>query len=135
VAIQPLAMEDVRTMTEAEWLTGTDPKPLVQYIAKKASHRKLRLFALAVCVVSWRGVVPKHRDTHAVTEAFEDGAASVEEMRRHWGFVLAPGLSARPRGRRPCCEPVPKQGRQATSAWLAASSATPSDPSRSSPPG
>jgi hypothetical protein len=72
-------------MTEQEWLTSTDPKPLVKYIAKKTSDRKLRLFALAVCVASWRGVGPKRREMHALTEAFADGIGSVKEVCRRWG--------------------------------------------------
>jgi hypothetical protein len=72
-------------MTEAEWLTGTDPKALVKFVVKTTSERKLRLFALAVCVASWRGVGPKRREMHAVTEAFADGIGSVREVCRRWG--------------------------------------------------
>jgi hypothetical protein len=74
-------------MTEAEWLIGTEATPMVQFIRDRTSDCQLRLFALAVCVASWRGVGPKRREMHAVTEAFADGAASAKEVRRHWGNV------------------------------------------------
>jgi len=34
-------------MTEQEWLAGTDPKPMLEFLRGKASERKLRLFAAA----------------------------------------------------------------------------------------
>jgi hypothetical protein len=36
-------------MTEAEWLTATDPTPMLEYICKNTSNRKLRLFATTCC--------------------------------------------------------------------------------------
>jgi len=36
-------------VTEQEWLTGTDPLPLLEFLRGKASQRKLRLFAVACC--------------------------------------------------------------------------------------
>jgi len=34
-------------MTEAEWLAGDDPEPMLEFLRAKASERKLRLFAAA----------------------------------------------------------------------------------------
>jgi hypothetical protein len=41
-------------MTEEEWLTATDPRPLLEFLWGKASDRKLRLFASASCRFGWR---------------------------------------------------------------------------------
>ena len=36
-------------MTEAEWLTCSDPEKMVNFLGDKAGHRRLRLFAAACC--------------------------------------------------------------------------------------
>ena len=36
-------------MTEAEWLTGREPYPMLRLVAPQASGRKLRLFACGCC--------------------------------------------------------------------------------------
>jgi hypothetical protein len=41
-------------VTEQEWLSGTHPGPMLEYLRGKATDRKLRLFAVA----SWVDGLP-----------------------------------------------------------------------------
>jgi hypothetical protein len=69
-----------KTVTEAEWLACTDPKPMLEFLRGKASERKLRLFAAACCRRVWEKV-PRY-DQHAVetAEHFADGNAAEQEL-------------------------------------------------------
>jgi len=40
-------------MTEAEWLTSTDPTPMLAFLRGRASERMSRLFAVACCRRIW----------------------------------------------------------------------------------
>src|SRR5947209_3807936 len=48
-----LLSEGVMVMSEAEWLTSTDPQELLDSVAYKTTERKLRLFAVACCRRIW----------------------------------------------------------------------------------
>ncbi len=69
-------------MTEAEWLTATDPMLMLEFIKDKVSDRKLRLLGVAIARASW-GRLLDERSRLAIeqTERFADwliGDAALE---------------------------------------------------------
>jgi hypothetical protein len=58
-------------MTQHEWQTCTDPTPMLEFLWRSGSHRKLRLFACACC----------HRVRHLLTG--DDSRIAVEVAERH----------------------------------------------------
>ena len=40
-------------MTEQDWLTCTDPTPMLSFVQGKASERKMRLFLVACARLVW----------------------------------------------------------------------------------
>ena len=68
-------------MNEAKWLSCSELWTLLDFMKRKAGHRKLRLFACACCRRIWR-LLPEHcQRAVEVTERFADGLASREELR------------------------------------------------------
>jgi hypothetical protein len=73
-------------MTEAEWLTCTDPYKMLEFLQGKASDRKLRLFAVACC----RRIGPlvetddetKRRAVEDVEQVADGLASDLEAARR-----------------------------------------------------
>jgi len=68
-------------MTEAEWLACTTPQPMLEFLRRKASDRKVRLFAVACCRRVWSSLEPEEfREAVRNAEAFADGLADRAEM-------------------------------------------------------
>jgi hypothetical protein len=70
-------------MTEGEWLTATDPRPMLQSLRGKAcaTDRKLRLFACASARLVWR-LAADYQPQKAIeiAERFADGGESDERL-------------------------------------------------------
>jgi hypothetical protein len=69
-------------MTEQEWLAATDPMPMLEFLRRKVSDRKLRLFAVACCRRLWH-LLPHELSRNAVdvAERLADGFATSAEQR------------------------------------------------------
>ncbi|MGH7393573.1 MAG: hypothetical protein ACREM3_29590 [Candidatus Rokuibacteriota bacterium] len=68
-------------MTEAEWLACTNPQPMLEFLRRKASDRKVRLFAVACCRRVWSSLQHEEfRDAVRKAELFADGLADRAEM-------------------------------------------------------
>jgi hypothetical protein len=69
-------------LTEAEWLTGADPGPMLAFLDGKASDRKLRLFNCACCRRIWH-LIPHaaYRKLVELAEGFADGHVSWQQLR------------------------------------------------------
>src|SRR5262245_8595042 len=68
-------------MTEGEWLACTDPLPMLEFLRRQASDRKVRLFAVACCRRVWPSLENEEfRDAVRKAELFADGLAGQAEM-------------------------------------------------------
>jgi hypothetical protein len=68
-------------MTEAEWLACTNPQPMLEFLRRNASDRKLRLFAVACCRRVWSSLEHEEfREAVRKAESFADGLADRAEM-------------------------------------------------------
>ena len=72
-------------MTEAEWLTSDDPRPLFEYLNGRAGDRKLQLLGVACCYICRRGERHERLETdYESVVQFVDGTGTREEMRLRW---------------------------------------------------
>jgi hypothetical protein len=68
-------------MIESEWLTCSDPQPMLRHLGCKADERKRRLFACACCRRAWH-LLADYRVQEAVetAERYADKAANETEL-------------------------------------------------------
>src|SRR4051812_20386349 len=68
-------------MTEAEWLACTSPWEMLEFLERRASSRKLRLFAVACCRRAWPlSTDLRHREAVEASERAADGNLSATEF-------------------------------------------------------
>jgi hypothetical protein len=68
-------------VTEAEWRAATDPEPMLQFLRRKASERKLRLFACACARAVWDLLQDERaRNAVEVGEQYADRLTTVREL-------------------------------------------------------
>jgi hypothetical protein len=68
-------------MTEQEWLACTDPTPMLKFLRRKATKRKLRLFACACCRQVWRMLKDEvSRQAVEISESFADGEVTAKGL-------------------------------------------------------
>ena len=67
-------------MTESEWLAGTDPVPMLYYLQRKTSDRKLRLFAVGCARRIWEVLGPNDQANVEFAERFAEHSDDLYEL-------------------------------------------------------
>jgi hypothetical protein len=81
-------------MTEAEWLECSKPLSMLEFLAGKASDRKLRLFAVACYRHAWHLLITKRaREAVEWVEGFADGVGTKQQL-HDWGWLREHGSNA-----------------------------------------
>ena len=74
-------------MTETEWLTCTDPDPILEFIISRATERKLLLFGCACWRAVWEHVKPASRRFVEATEQYADERITWEQLKAVWDMI------------------------------------------------
>src|SRR5262249_21283317 len=67
-------------MTEAEWLACANPQAMLKHLRRRASRRKLRLFAVACCRWVWNGLSIVDRRAIEAVERDAEAWMVVEDL-------------------------------------------------------
>lgn len=68
-------------ITEAEWLRGSDPGPMIQHLKDRTSPRQARLFACACCRRVWRLFSnERHKQAVEAAERFADNQIDAKQL-------------------------------------------------------
>jgi hypothetical protein len=75
-------------MTEREWLSTSDPRAMIRFLASRGHDRSLWLFTVA-CFGRFRKLPQGVRAAMEATERYADGQATEAEMRQYNTAVIA----------------------------------------------
>jgi hypothetical protein len=71
-------------MTEAEWLTATDPRQMLEFLKGKTSDRKMRLLAVACCRQVWHLLTDeRNRTAVEMAEVYAEGGMTDEKLLKY----------------------------------------------------
>jgi hypothetical protein len=71
-----------KSLTEAGWLSGSDPHDMLDLLRGKSSDRKYRLFACACCRRVWRLLLnDPSRNAVVIAEEYADGLRSRKDLK------------------------------------------------------
>jgi hypothetical protein len=72
-------------MTEDDWVICADPKAMLDFVGRKATERKLRLFACACCRRNWHLISDEaRRNAVEQAEAYADGLVTNDTLHHAW---------------------------------------------------
>src|SRR5262249_51304659 len=85
----PDSRQGITTMTEAEWLACSDPRPMIEFLAGNLGARKARLWACACVRRAWRLLTdPRSRKAVQTAERFADGQVGARAL---WNAFMRAG--------------------------------------------
>jgi hypothetical protein len=94
-------MSGETTVTEAEWLSGSDPDAMLKFLRGKVSYRKLRLFLIGCSRFIWEKIIDEDwRAWIHKAEHHADGLLNKESFDEVGDFVYRQAVEQRFDGRR-----------------------------------
>jgi hypothetical protein len=108
-------------MTEEQWISESHPGPLLAFLQRKISERKLLLYLVACCRHLWHFFSDdRSRNAVDLAERLADGWAFIDEVSTTFAEAKkAAGSNAFALAARPPLLPTPRQTPQETAAFIA----------------